>query len=117
MTTLDELRRVALFDGFSDEELASILEGGEERLVRAGEVNGREGEPVEHLYVILDGDLRITNRCSTGSPSRPFTSPARTSFSSPSSKTRPSSSSKNPSKSATWRSSSRVVKMSPAPRA
>ena len=66
MTTLDELRRVPLFDGFSDEELANILEGGEEKLVRAGEVNGREGEPVEHLYVILEGDLRITKRTADG---------------------------------------------------
>jgi signal transduction histidine kinase len=66
VTTLDELRRVPLFDGFSQEELGSILEGGEEKLVRAGEVNGREGEPVEHLYVILEGDLRITKRTADG---------------------------------------------------
>ena len=66
MTSLDELRRVPLFDGFSQEELGSILEGGEEKLVRAGEVNGREGEPVEHLYVILEGDLRITKRTADG---------------------------------------------------
>jgi signal transduction histidine kinase len=66
VTSLDELRRVPLFDGFSQEELGSILEGGEEKLVRAGEVNGREGEPVEHLYVILEGDLRITKRTADG---------------------------------------------------
>jgi len=66
VTTLDELRRVPLFDGFSEAELASILEGSEEKLVRAGEVNGREGEPVEHLYVILEGDLRITKRTADG---------------------------------------------------
>ena len=66
MTTLDELRRVPLFDGLSDEELGRVLEGGEEKLVRAGEVNGREGEPVEHLYVILEGDLRITKKTSDG---------------------------------------------------
>ena len=66
MTSLDELRRVPLFDGFSQEELGSILEGGEEKPVRAGEVNGREGEPVEHLYVILEGDLRITKRTADG---------------------------------------------------
>jgi signal transduction histidine kinase len=66
VTTLDELRRVPLFEGFSDEELGRILEGGEEKLVRAGEVNGREGEPVEHLYVILEGDLRITKRTADG---------------------------------------------------
>ena len=66
MTTLDELRQVPLFDGLSDEELGIVLEGGEEKVVRAGEVNGREGEPVEHLYVILEGDLRITKRTADG---------------------------------------------------
>ena len=66
MTTLDELRRAPLFDGLSDEELGNVLEGGEEKLVRAGEVNGREGEPVEHLYVILEGDLRITKKTADG---------------------------------------------------
>ena len=66
MTTLDALRRVPLFDGLSDEELGRVLEEGEEKLVRAGEVNGREGEPVEHLFVILEGDLRITKRTADG---------------------------------------------------
>ena len=66
MTTLDELRRILLFDGLSDEELGRVLEGGEEKLVRAGEMNGREGEPVEHLYVILEGDLRITKKTADG---------------------------------------------------
>ena len=66
MTTLEELRRVPLFDGLSDEELGSVLSGGVEKLVRAGEINGREGQPVEHLYVILEGDLRITKRTADG---------------------------------------------------
>ena len=66
MTTLEELRRVPLFDGLSDEELGRVLEQGVEKIVRAGEVNGREGEPVEHLYVILEGDLRITKKTADG---------------------------------------------------
>ena len=66
MTTLEELRRVPLFDGLSDEQLRSVLEQVEEKLVRAGEVNSREGEPVEHLYVILEGDLRITKKTADG---------------------------------------------------
>ena len=32
----------------------------------AGEINGREGEPVEHLYVILEGELRITKEVDGG---------------------------------------------------
>ena len=66
MTTMEELRRVPLLDGLSDEQLGRVLEEGFEKLVRAGEVNGREGEPVEHLYVILEGDLRITKKTADG---------------------------------------------------
>jgi len=66
LTTIEELRRVPLLDGLSDGELGAVLERGEERLVRAGEMNGREGEPVEHLYVILEGDLRITKKTADG---------------------------------------------------
>ena len=61
MTALvDELRRVPLFEGLTDEELRWVAERGSEKQVRAGEVNAREGEPVEHLYVILEGELKIT---------------------------------------------------------
>ena len=66
MTTLDELRRVPLLDGLSAGELERVLEEGSEKVVLAGEVNGREGEPVEDLYVILDGELRITKKTSDG---------------------------------------------------
>ncbi len=66
MTALDELRRVPLFDGLSDEELGRVLEEGSEKVVRAGEMNGREGEPVKHLYVILEEDLRITKKTADG---------------------------------------------------
>jgi signal transduction histidine kinase len=56
----DALRRVPLFSGLNDAELQWVAERGSEKHVRAGEVNGREGKPVEHLYVILEGELRIT---------------------------------------------------------
>ena len=63
MTALvDELRRVPLFEGLTDDELRWVAERGSEKQVRTGEVNGREGEPVEHLYVILEGELRITKK-------------------------------------------------------
>jgi len=66
MTTFDELRRIPLFDGLSDTELEIVLQSGSEKLVAAGELNGREGEPVEHLYVILEGELRISKEVSGG---------------------------------------------------
>ena len=66
MTTIDELRGLPLLSGLSDEELLRVQEEGFEKVVRAGEINGQEGEPVEHLYVILDGELRITKNTPDG---------------------------------------------------
>ena len=66
MTVFDELRRMPLFEGLTDEELRRVAEEGSEKLVPAGEVNGREGEPVEHLYVILEGNVRITKKVDGG---------------------------------------------------
>jgi CRP-like cAMP-binding protein len=59
-TLIGALRRIPLFEGLTDDEPRWVVEQGSEKLVRAGEINGREGEPVEHLYVILEGELRIT---------------------------------------------------------
>lgn len=59
---IEALRRVPLFEGLTDEDLRWVAEQGFEKLISAGEVNGREGEPVEHLYVIFEGDLRITKK-------------------------------------------------------
>jgi len=66
VTTFDELRQIPLFDGLSDAELEGVLQNGSDKLVAAGEVNGREGEPVEHLYVILEGELRISKQVNGG---------------------------------------------------
>ena len=66
MTTLDELRNVPLLAGLTDGQLERVLAEGTERVVRAGEVNGQEGQPVDHLYVILSGDLRITKKTPDG---------------------------------------------------
>ena len=66
MNLVDELRRVPLFEGLTDDKLRWVAEQGSEKFVRTGEVNGREGEPVEHLYVILEGELRITKHADGG---------------------------------------------------
>jgi signal transduction histidine kinase len=66
VTTLEELRRVRLFEGLSDEQLREALEEGWEKFVPAGEVGGREGEPVDHLYVILEGEFRWSKKVDGG---------------------------------------------------
>jgi len=58
VTTLEELRQVPLFEGLTEEQLRAVLEEGSEEFIQAGEVGGREGEPVDHLYVILEGEFR-----------------------------------------------------------
>jgi signal transduction histidine kinase len=66
MTTLEELRRVPLFEGLTDEQLREVLEEGSEEFIPAGEVGGREGEPVDHLYVILEGEFRWSKKVDGG---------------------------------------------------
>jgi len=66
MTSIDELSWIPLFEGLTDDELGCVAENGSEKLVPAGQVNGREGEPVEHLYIILEGELRITKKADGG---------------------------------------------------
>jgi signal transduction histidine kinase len=66
VTTLEELRRVPLFKGLTDGELREVLEAGSEEFIQAGEVGGREGEPVDHLYVILDGEFRWSKKVDGG---------------------------------------------------
>jgi signal transduction histidine kinase len=66
VTTLEELRQVPLFKGLTDEELREALEEGSEEFIPAGEVGGREGEPVEHLYVILEGEFRWSKKVDGG---------------------------------------------------
>ena len=61
-----ELKQVSLLDGLDDEQLLRVAEAGSEKLVSAGEINGQEGQPVEDLYLILEGDLRITKMVSGG---------------------------------------------------
>ncbi|CAA9467319.1 MAG: hypothetical protein AVDCRST_MAG25-1637 [uncultured Rubrobacteraceae bacterium] len=61
-----ELGQVPLLAGLEDAQLLRVARSGTEKLVPAGEINGREGQPVEHLYIILGGDLRITKRVSGG---------------------------------------------------
>jgi signal transduction histidine kinase len=66
MTAFDELRRIPLFEDLPEDALLGVAGQGLEKFVPAGEVNGREGEPVEHLYVILEGELRITKEVTGG---------------------------------------------------
>ncbi len=59
--TVQAVRQLPLFAGVSDEE-SRCLEGGEEISLNAGETLAVEGDPGEHFFVILEGEVRITKR-------------------------------------------------------
>ncbi|MDQ6887281.1 MAG: cyclic nucleotide-binding domain-containing protein [Gemmatimonadota bacterium] len=58
--TTDLLREVPLFTGLSSEELERVTEICRERRFESGERIFREGEPGNRLYVIVDGEVRIS---------------------------------------------------------
>jgi signal transduction histidine kinase len=56
---IDDLRRVNIFRDLSEDQLAWFAENAEESCYGPGEVLAREGEPIVHLTVILEGEIRI----------------------------------------------------------
>ena len=56
----EELRGLFLFERLTDEQLSWLAERGHSRTYDAGALVYREGDPSEHLYVLLDGGLRMS---------------------------------------------------------
>ena len=59
MTGVDELRSLSLFAGLNDDQLAELIEGGEEIRVETGVELFREGEPADFWWVLLDGAIDL----------------------------------------------------------
>jgi len=56
---IDDLRKIEVFSDLPQEHLAWLAEKFEERRFQPGEVMAREGDPLDHLSVILEGEIRI----------------------------------------------------------
>lgn len=56
---IGELRSLPVFADLPEEQLAWLAERFEEVRLDAGEVFARKGDPVEHLIVILEGEVRL----------------------------------------------------------
>jgi CRP/FNR family cyclic AMP-dependent transcriptional regulator len=54
------LRQVALFASLDDAELAKVLEICKEQSYHPGQTIFKEGEPGNRLFLILEGDVRIS---------------------------------------------------------
>jgi len=68
---VDDLRKIQIFADLSAEDLAWLAEKLEEKRFPAGEVLAREGDPIDHLTVVLEGEIRIQR--GTGSDPLIFT--------------------------------------------
>ena len=60
--TLDKVRRISFFSGFTDEELLRLLKICHTRKFNAGEPVFHEGEKGDRLYVMLSGEVNILKR-------------------------------------------------------
>ena len=60
--TLDRVRRISFFSGFSDMELVRLLKICHTRKFPAGEPVFRQGEKGDRLYVLLSGEVDIVKR-------------------------------------------------------
>jgi signal transduction histidine kinase len=56
---VDELRKLPVFAGLPEDQLDWLAGRFEEVHLDAGEVFGRVGDPLEHLIVLLEGELRF----------------------------------------------------------
>jgi len=62
MSVVDELRTTFLFEKLTDEQLAWVADHGEIVAYDAGAQVFAEGDPAEHFWMLLDGELRMTRR-------------------------------------------------------
>lgn len=62
---LPELRRLALFDGLDDDQLAALLEASTEQVTRRGELLFHEGRPADSWWVLLDGTVALVRQVGT----------------------------------------------------
>lgn len=62
MVDIDTLRQVPLFATLPDKQLRWLLEQGTEVWRQPGEIHRAEGDPAEHVFVLLEGEVRITQK-------------------------------------------------------
>jgi signal transduction histidine kinase len=58
-SVVDELRKIVVFADLPEDQLIWLAERFEEVRLEAGATYAREGDPIEHLFVLLEGELRL----------------------------------------------------------
>jgi signal transduction histidine kinase len=62
MISLDNIRRVWGFSTLTDQTLQWLVDQSQEVWIEPGVVFRREGDPAEHVFILLEGDYWITQR-------------------------------------------------------
>jgi signal transduction histidine kinase len=57
-----DLRSLFLFDGLDDDQLAQVVAAGEEVPFHEGQELFREGDPADHWWVLLEGQVHMVRR-------------------------------------------------------
>lgn len=57
--SLEQLGKVEVFEGFSDEQLEWFLDHGEYREYANGDIVGKQGNPSTYMFIVLDGVLEF----------------------------------------------------------
>jgi signal transduction histidine kinase len=58
-TSLEPLRKVEVFEGLADEQLEWFLNHGDYREYRDGDIVGKQGDPSDYMFIVLDGFLEF----------------------------------------------------------
>jgi CRP/FNR family transcriptional regulator, cyclic AMP receptor protein len=61
-TDLRTLKKITILQDLEDAELAEVLAASVPRQFPGGSVILSEGEPGEHMYILLDGEVEVTKR-------------------------------------------------------
>src|SRR5215472_2320312 len=56
----DDLRAFSLFDGLTDQQLAELIDGGDEVAIEPGVELFREGEHADYWWVLVAGSIELT---------------------------------------------------------
>lgn len=62
MIDIDALRQVPLFAELLDEQLQWLAEQGTEVWLQPGEIHRAQGDPAEHIFVMLEGSVVVTEK-------------------------------------------------------
>lgn len=62
MLDIEALRQVPLFAELSDEQLHWLTEQGTEVWLQPGEIHRAQGDPADHVFVMLEGEVQVTEK-------------------------------------------------------